>query len=571
MIVSTLRLGAALALLAGLSGLSAQHTPMARLAASGLWDLYVDAPGPGPASLILPDVEFLPLDLAGFAVRDRLRSGLARPVAGAPAAHVRLPQGGRLLRVSDHGQTRLLQVRPDGTLSTLLSLAENGAPSIADTIHVASAGTLALAASTAGDVWLTDLGGGAPRLLHAAGAAPADPGSLRVSADRAFFVAGGVLHAADLTTAGLAAPVTLAAAGEAVLPESVISGDGLSLALVTEAAGGARQVHVLDEALQAHVVSPAPGLYDTPNFASPWGPWLALSHDGSRVAFRGTLGPASEVFLEVVPDPMPAMQLTADATFVDTIDNVGVLGFAADGKLHFMAGESQAGAPGALGSADLYLATPGSGGSLALSNVTNTSGSAIPPFLQPGELELLDAALDPAGQRLLLVVDPDGGDAALLALPADLGSGEVALLPPLAEPPELHRAGGEALLLLARDAGTGVQGLFHLPSGGTPALLATLPAGISLDRFVDGMARAACVASAAPDLELPLTLESANGALGFPWPLVGSVGAALALAGPGDELVLSVGSGAQLGLRLDGPFSGSSLGMPVGTLVALGP
>lgn len=571
--VTILRLGATLALASGLSGLAAQHTPVARLAAPGQWDLYVDAPGPGPADLVLQGLEFLPLELTGFAVRDRLRSSLARTVDGPPAPHVRMPQGGRLLRVRDHGSTRLLQVRPDGIVATLLSLPESGGPSIADAIHVASDGSLALAASTAGDVWLVDLDGGAPRLLHASGSPPADPGSLRVSAGRAFFVAGGALHAADLATAGLAAPVTLAAPGEVVLPESALSGDGLSLAVVTESPVGLRQVHVLDEALQAHLVSPAPGFYDTPNLASPWGPWLALSHDGSRVAFRGTLGQATEVFLQLVPDPTPALQLTADVTFVDTIDNVGVLGFSADGKLHFMAGESQAGAPGALGSADMYLATPGAGGALALSNVTNTSGNAIPPFLQPGELELLDAALDPAGQRLLLVVDPDGGDAALLALPADLDAGEVALLPPLAEPPELHRAGGEALLILARDAGSGVQGLYRLPPAGMPAVVANVPAGIVLDRFADGLSRAACVASAAPGAELAVTLESASGAIGFPWPLVGSVGAALSLAGPADDLVVSVGTGnaAQLGLRLDGPFSGAALGVPVGTLIPLAP
>lgn len=564
------RLGTAWILASGFSGLAAQSTPVARLAAPGSWDLYVDAPGPGPADLVLQGVEFLPLDLAGFAVRDRLRSGLARPEAGAPASRVRLAGGGSLYRVSGDGQTRLLHVRADGTLAQVLALPEAGGPAVAGRLHVAADAPLALAASTAGEAWLVDLAGGAPRLLHAAGGAPAEPDSLRVSAGRAFFVAGGVLHAADLSAPGLATPFPL---GTPALHELALSGDGLSVAVVTQDAAGARQVHVLDEALQAHLVSPAPGQYDTPNYASPYGPWLALSHDGSQVAFRATIGPASEVFLEVVPDPAPAVQLTADATFIDTLDNVGVLGFSADGKLHFMVGEGQAGAPGALGSADLFLATPGAGGSLALSNVTNTSGIAIPPFLQPGELELLDAALDPAGERLLLVVDPDGGDAALLSLPADLSAGEVALLPPLAEPPALHRGGGDALLVLARNGATGTQGLFHLPAGGTPALLAALPTGIVLDRFADGVGRAACVASAAPGFELPVMLDAASGAASFPWPFMGSVGAALALAGPGDELIVAVGgvTGPQLGLRLDGPLSGATLGVPVGTLVPLAP
>ncbi|MBI5107011.1 MAG: hypothetical protein HZB46_18855, partial [Solirubrobacterales bacterium] len=69
--------------------------------------------------------------------------------------------------------------------------------------------------------------------------------------------------------------------------------------------------------LDAGECAALPGLYDTPNYASPYGPWLALSADGALVAYRATIGPASEVFLKDVPAPAPALQLTADGTFVD--------------------------------------------------------------------------------------------------------------------------------------------------------------------------------------------------------------------------------------------------------------
>ncbi len=560
-----------LALASVLAGASAQSIPVARLAGPGLWDVFQAPAAGGAASLVLADVELLPLELAGFARRDRLLAGVVRPVAGAPAAHVRLPGGGSLYLARGGGQTLLLHVRSDGGVAPAFAAPDAGAPGLQAQVHVSSDALQVLLSTVAGDVWLVDLAGGKPRSLSLPGAPPADPTSLRVSATRAFFVAGGALHAADLGAPGPAAPFALGPAGHVALPELALSADGLNVAVVTQDALGARLVHVLDEALQPHQITQAPGLYDTPSYASPYGPWLALSPDGARIAWRATIGPATEVFLKDVPAPAPALQLTADGTFADTIDNVGVLGFSANGKLHFMAGEAQIGGGlGALGSADLFTATQGAGGSLALSNLTNTSGTPIPPFLQPGELELLDTALDPPGERLLLVVDPDGGDAALLSLPADLSAGYVTLLPALDATPALHKA-GDAVLIRMQACDTCEASLHLLPAGTGPQLLANVPSGIALDRFADGAGRAAFAASAGPGFELAVRLDPANGAFDFPWPFVGSVGAAIVLPESSGNLVFAAGgpSGPQLALRLDGVLSGSALKVPVGTLVPL--
>jgi hypothetical protein len=563
------RSGIVLAVLAG--AVPGQSIPAARAAGPGLWDVYQAPASGGLSAQVLADVELLPLDLAGFARREHLLSGISRPVAGAPAAHVRLAGGGSLYLARGGGQTLLLHVRPDGSVAMPFAAPDSGGPGLLAQLHVHSTSGHVLLATALGEAWLVDLAGAPPRALSPAGAAPADAGSLRVSAARAFFVAGGVLHAADLAAPGPAAPIVLGAPGDVALPELALSADGLNVAVVTEDALGTRLVHVLDEALQAHLITPAPGQYDTPNYASPYGPWLALSADGAQIAYRATIGAASEVFLKDVPAPAPAQQLTADGTFVDTIDNVGVLGFSADGKLHFMAGEAQAGGGlGAIGSGDLFLATPGAGGSLALSNVTNTSGFPIPPFLQPGEIELLDAALDPLGQRLLLLVDPNVGDAALLALPADLSAGETALLPALPVLPALHKA-GDAVLVYTQECAPCASSLHLLPPAALPQLLASVPAGVQLDRFTDGAGRGSFVASAAPGLELAVRLDAASGAVDFPWPIVGSVGAALELPESSGDLVLSAGGavGPQLALRLDGVLSGAALKVPVGTLVPL--
>jgi len=551
---------------------AAQSVPMARVIAPGRYDIWVAPPTGSPAQTVLADVEFLPLELAGFAVRDRLSAALDVPAAGAPAAHVSLAEGGSLYLVHGEASTSLLHVRADGSVATVFTEPDAGGPSIEPQVHAVSNASLLLLATTpaaGGDVWLVDLAGGAPRLLSPAGAPAADPLSLRVSAGRAFFVAGGTLYAAVLTAPDLASPVPLGAAGDVTLSETALSANGLSLAAITEKAAGLRHVHVVDASLQPHQVTTVAGQYDTPNYGSPFGPWLALSADGSQVAWRGTLAGASEVFVADVPQPAP-LQVTADANFIDTIDNVGVLGFAPTGHVHFMAGELNAGLPGQLGSADLFAALPGGAGSLQLSNVTATSGDVIAPFTTKGDLEVLDAVLDPTGQNLLFVVDPDGGDAALLSVPADFSSGATMLLPPLAAEPELHAAGDSVLVLSQVCAGCS-QELRLLSPFGTLQLLASAPAGVTLDRFAAGGGRAAFVASAGPGLQIAARLDLASGSIDLPWPFVGAVSDTLALVGPAGDLVLGVGAagGPQLGLQLDGTLSGHVVKVPVGTLLPL--
>jgi hypothetical protein len=289
------------------------------------------------------------------------------------------------------------------------------------------------------------------------------------------------------------------------------------------------------------------------------------------VAWRATIAGASEVFVQDVPQPAPPLQITADANFIDTIDGVGVLGFAASGKLHFMAGEKQLGGlPGQLGAADLFLALPGAAGSVALSNVTATSGDTVAPFTAKGELEVLDAVLDPAGQNLLLTVDPSGGDAALISVPADLPAGGSVLLPSLMAAPELHAA-GDGVLVLSQACPSCDQALHRLSASGAFDLLALLPLGLTADRFTEGGGRAAFVVAASSGLQLAARLDLASGTFDLPWPFAGAVSSGLALTGSAGDLVLGVGDvgGPQLLLQLDGMLSGHVVKLPAGTVVPL--
>jgi hypothetical protein len=562
---------------AGLAGVAAgQSVPVARADGTGHFQLWLAPVSGGPATLAALDLEFLPVDLAGIAQRDRLRPGLPQLSDGAPAAHVRLPDGGSLHLVRGAGQTALLHLRADGSLEVPLALPETAGPALAGTLAVASDASAALLVTPAaqgGRVWLASLAGLPPRLLSPAAAAAADPLSLRVSGSRAAFVAGGVLHVAKVAGAALAAPVALGAPGDVTLPELALSADGRSFAAITQAPGGLRQVQVVDPAIHAWQITSTAGQYDTPNLGSPFGPWLALAADGSQVAFRATIGAASEVFVRDVPQPVAPTQVTANANFTDTIDNVGVIGFIGPGVLQFMAGEKVGGGlAGQLGAADVYVATTLGGGNLAITNATATSGDLIAPFTVPGELEVVDLALDPSGTRMLLIVDPHGADFALLSAPLDGSAPPVELLPGLADAPELHPA-GDGVLVVSRACLACPRQLQLLLPAGALMPLADLPDGLTLDRFTAGGGRAAFVAAAGPGLQLAARVQVATGAVDLPWPFAGALSSGLQLAPATGSLRLGVGGVAGpplLFLQLDGPLAGKVLKVPAGDGLPLG-
>jgi hypothetical protein len=563
------------ALLGLAPGSAAQVVPVLR-SQGGAFELWLAPEDGGPATLAASGLSFLPLDLAGAVGRERFLADHPHPVSGAPAAHIALPDGGDLYLVSASGFSALLQLRADGSIRAPLALPEMGAPALQDRLAVAQDASRALAltpAAAGGQVWLADLTGAAPRLLSPPGAAPAEASSLRVSSARAAFVAGGVLHVADLSVAAAAAPVPLGAPGDVTLPELVLSADGLAVAALTQAPGGARQVHVVDRNGHASTITPTPGAYDTPHLQSPFGPWLALAPDGSELAFRGVVGASAELFVRPVPQPVAPVQVTADVNYIDTIDNVGVLGYALPGKLIFMAGElGGAFSLGALDAADAYTVTTLPGGTLALGNATQTSGDLAAPFTAPGDLELIDQALAPLGAKQVLVVDPQGGDAALMSMPADGAAPATMLLPGLAQEPELHAA-GDSLLVISRSCDTCSRQLSLLGPSGALMTLGTLPNGVLLDRFVAGGGYAAFVASAGPGLQLAVRVQTATGGVDIPWPFAGSISPAIALDPASGALRLGVGGAGGpplIFLQLDAPLSGAVLGVPVGDGLPLG-
>lgn len=561
---SAIRLGITAALAALLAGpVGAQQSLVVREGLpGGAALLAVD--GAGSTSLVLDQVTFLDVDLAGAVRSERFVASLPRPVEG-PAPAVRLPTQGSLYRIGRAGQTGWLLVRPDGS-HALLALTPDGAGTgQLPWLAVDRSGDRALVAAPAaagGTVTLLDLVAGQASVL-ASGQDVAGP-SLRLGPDHAWWISGGSLRMADLAGGGAPLDLTPALqASETLHPELVLAGDGRSVALLTEAGVQRRRLHVVDALAGATTVTPVPQSLDAPDYGSAVGPFLALSPDGSRLAWRAELPgnpgeTTKELFVQRVDLPAPPEQVTADGQFTDTIDIVGVFGFSGATQLFFMAGEKPGlgDPPDSLGSADLFLVDTTSG---VTQNVTASSGESAAPFTVAGELEVLDTFLDAAGERLLAVTDPDEGDFGLIDLPLDGSPGWTLLADGLIEAPQVAAAGDRTLVVLRPEPGLPVQPdrLSWLLPDGTLQSLVELPAGLALDRFVGSRAGpwAACVASVGAPFELPVRIDLVSGAVVPALTQAFALSPALAFT-PAGDLALGVGVSAS------GPFVFGALSVP---------
>jgi hypothetical protein len=103
------------------------------------------------------------------------------------------------------------------------------------------------------------------------------------------------------------------------------------------------------------------------------------------------------------------VQVTADAHFVDTLDETGIMGFFTGGLLLLGVGEradplnplSQH-----IDGMDLYTATPQAAGGVALTNISLTSGDPAEPFTK-GELSTEDGLFKLPGGAVLTFNDKD--------------------------------------------------------------------------------------------------------------------------------------------------------------------
>ncbi len=567
--------GAVVALLSWSPRLAAQEIVFAIEHPQGGHDLLAVDETTLSLRVLQPWVELLPVKLAGYGTRDRLRLDRPRLLdADGAAPHVKLPSLGSLYRYRSKagGATRLGLSRADGGLAVLGSLADQGGvPALGEWVTIDPTGRWALLTTdvtAGGDVLLLDLQSESPWINLTSLMPPlaVDGESLRLAGSRAWFTAGGSLYRVRLDQTLDAERVGLPLQpGDVLVPETAVSADGRFLAVVLDnpATGDAALVSVPPDG-NGVLLSATRGAYDPPSYDSPIGPLLAVSPDGTRIAFRQRIAGSRELFVQRSLPSAPSKQVTEDAVFTDTIDNVGVVGFTNDGLLVFAAGEGVPTGPNAhIEGADIFLMdTTGPAGSTPV-NVTNTSGFPSAPFDDYGTLDIRGVTVDPLNERLLLDVDPTNGDHALVLVTlTGPTAGHTEILSRLAAPPMLAPA-GDAVLALSRSTAPGSFDYTAtlVPAGtGAPVTLAGVDGtGLDFVRFAADRAgvHAAFVASFGTGVELPGMVDVSNPALAPLWSTTMSVSPALAFT-PSGRLAVGLGfpGGPYIHVGFDGPGTG---------------
>jgi len=295
------------------------------------------------------------------------------------------------------------------------------------------------------------------------------------------------------------------------------------------------------------------------------GPYLAISDDGSHCAWRVETAVSTEAFLARVPQPVtqPAHELTQDANFIDTIDEIGDFFFRPlTNVLVFAAGELSTTGPPVLENLDYYSgALPASGGPTLL-NLTQSSGIALPPFVQAAELKPTATAIVPGSPRVLMHTSSSGGTGDLIV--ADTSSTGFSVV--LANVKDVHfveRAGAELLVAVRRSNGAKPCEVFRIAASFTPppAPLLSVNTLHEFDRFAAGAGGWAAFVERTTTKERLWRFDpSASGLLKLSERAL-FFGPTLAWA-PSGELGLSVGHGGVLSIFAVWPRTSAVLRLP---------
>ncbi|MDA1266776.1 MAG: hypothetical protein O2816_16980, partial [Planctomycetota bacterium] len=359
--------------------------------------------------LQLVGVQFQGIELVGYSELERLREDLPRALGeDLPYEGIRLPGNAQLLHVTRAGRSELLVV--DGIdLRTVFSVPAN----LLQRMHVSPDGRYALVASTSatgGNVWRVDLERGtAKKLTKGMPALQVDSLSLRTGSGASWFLANGQVHVA----VDAAAPVDLGATPEeTALPDLLLATGGQHALVLLEEEEDLRRIVRVDAQGQAVTVTPTAGAWSLPGFEDPLGPYLAISADGTSIAWRETTDEGKhEIHVSTAPG-QNAIHLTREPEFPAYIDNVGVIGFFGGNTLAYLAGDvtlSPVQENDVIGAADMYAAEVLADGTLESRNLTRTSGQTWPPFVEVGQLVVENTVLDPRGERIVFdgPADPD--------------------------------------------------------------------------------------------------------------------------------------------------------------------
>lgn len=355
---------------------------------------------PGGQPMALTGIQLLPLTFSLHSPLDGWDGDKpqVQPLPGGASA-VRIPGHGCLYTyrraLFSGAEFGLFQVTPAGGVRVLLTLPGTGGgggqPALVSRIAVDPANqTILLATQVAagGDLLELDLSSGVV-IDRTAGLPPlqlASPGALALTNNRGFAATGTELLSflrqpgAQATAQPLPTPLGAAAH---VPGDFARSEDGSSLALVAGATPAEEFVFVVQGAGTPERIS------DTPVTISPGGylpevehgPFLALSTDSSHVAWR-TEGVASrEGWLATTGLPRLGAELTGDATFLDTLDEVAPFAFFTPNRLLVGVGELADPLLGGIDSMDMFSVNLDSIGQPVYEALTATTGLQSPPFM----------------------------------------------------------------------------------------------------------------------------------------------------------------------------------------------
>ncbi len=255
-----------------------------------------------------------------------------------------------------------------------------------------------------------------------------------------------------------------------ILPELVRSKDGSTLAVIAGQSESKLDIYRVDSQGAFTNVTNAPLAVVAPGYLPEvtTGPHLALSDDGSSVFYEIAFSNGNELFMQTMTPGSAPFQLTQDAEFDTSIDQMS--GILTGGSFaRFLAASGQL-------NADLYRTTLPSFGTPALNNLTKSSGAAAPWFPNAATIQVANQ-WNVRGARLLVDNQTAVGQGFALWVNSTQDVTGVALSSLVTQPKLFAAAsGGGRVVIAAQDATTAQLLTFDGVNPAQPLLL--LPPGM---------------------------------------------------------------------------------------------
>lgn len=433
---------------------------------------------PGPGTVVLQNVEVLPVEVTGRTLAHESDATRSRRVVRDGRARVELPGGGRLFRYQRLGGQfwGFLHVAADGAARVVLEQPGVGAvfaDPFLDRIGVADDGLHAAIGLLGGGLHVVKLDGslfastGRPDRLAVPVSTETLPASVMVGATHVFYQSSlDEVFRCALADGAIPVDVTPAPVPNGIFKDEMcLSRDGQHLVFLYGPQQQQRLWHV-DTAGVATVLPPPPSKYEEPGYLpdGPGEPAMLLDDAGTRL-FYIDAALRDELHLLDLAGVLPDLQITESAIFQPYIGS-HILP-----KFH---GPLLAVAIGDPGQMDWFRATLASGGG-TVSNLTGT-GSMVQPF-PSGQLDPVQAA--EAGGRLL-ITEQGQGTMTLRRLDPASGANTIVQQDLLAPPVAGSATAGVADLLVR---GSGGDRIYR---GLTANLFAQTPTGVLLTPPVHG-------------------------------------------------------------------------------------